>query len=59
LVHGKVNLVEGLIDIYIKKRKYDHVEHFTHKYKLRGVSASDPNKIFVNPLKHQDAFGPT
>ena len=26
---------------------------------LRGVDKPDSNKIFVNPLKHQDSFGPT
>lgn len=47
------------MDIYVRKRMFDHAEHFMHKYKLRNVKESDPKRIFVNPLKHQDAFGPT
>lgn len=54
-----MNLVENLIDIYIRKRKYDHAEHFMHKYRLRNVDLPDTKRIFVNPLKCQDSFGPT
>lgn len=59
LVSGKVNLIETLIDLYMRRRKYADAEHFMNKYRLRGVDVPDPLRIYQSPLKFHDAFGPT
>jgi hypothetical protein len=59
LVHGKVSLIETLIDLCMRRRKYADVEHFMNKYKLRGVDVPDMKRVYQSPLKLQDAFGPT
>jgi hypothetical protein len=43
----------------VKRKKYENASHFINKYALEGVNKSDKSKVFINPLKQQDSFGPT
>lgn len=54
-----MDLVEKMVDLSIKRRKYENADHFVHKYRLRGVGQGDKGKVFINPLRQQDCFGPT